>query len=124
MRLAQSHSAHEHHVSLVRHKGQAEEVLYLGAIDLLGPVPVELVEGFDAGETGGGHSPFNGELLAPEGFAIDQSSQIIHMSPLFLGRFASQSRVVLLHAEQTQGGELLVESGLGGVHSSPPSRVW
>ena len=100
VRFAQAHAAHEDHVGFVREKGQAEEVLDLGAVDFLGPVPVELVEGFDAGEAGGGDAALDGQLLPALGFAVDEPGQIIHMRPLFLGRFAGQSRVVLLHGDQ------------------------
>ena len=98
--MPEPHSAHKDHVGFLREKGQAEEVLHLGAIDFLGPVPVKLVEGLDAGEAGGGNTALDGQLLPALGFAVDETSQIIHMGPLFLGRFAGQSRVMLLHGQQ------------------------
>ena len=47
MRFAEADAAHEDDVGFVFEEGQAKEVLHLGAVDFLGPVPVKLVEGFD-----------------------------------------------------------------------------
>ena len=124
MRFAQPHAAQKHPVGFVREKGQAEEVLHLGAIDFLGPAPVELVEGFDAGETSGGNAALDGQFLPALRFGLDEPSQVIHRGPLVLGRLAGQGRVLLLHGQQPQGTELLVEPGFGGVHGSPPSGLW
>ena len=45
-------------------EGQPEEVLHLVAVDLLGPAPVELVEGFDHREAGGFDASLGGPIHA------------------------------------------------------------
>lgn len=50
--LPQTDPAEEDDVGLVVDKLQAEQVLDLKAIDLFGPTPVELLEGFEHGEVG------------------------------------------------------------------------
>ena len=53
MRFAQADTAKEKYVALLGKPVEVEEVLDLGAIDLLGPGPIEVVERFDKGEPGG-----------------------------------------------------------------------
>ena len=53
MRFAQADTAKEKYVALLGKPVEVEEVLDLGAIDLLGPGPIEIVERFDKGEPGG-----------------------------------------------------------------------
>jgi hypothetical protein len=52
MAFAQADGAQEDDVGLVAYKVQAEEVLDGQAVDFLGPVPAELLQGFDHGEAG------------------------------------------------------------------------
>ena len=97
-------SAHEDDVGFVFGEGQAKEVLHLGAIDFLGPVPVELVQRFEAGETGGGHAALDGQLLAALGFAVNEPGQIINVGPLFLRGLGGQDCILLGHRDEFEGG--------------------
>jgi len=44
---------------------QAEQILHLGAIDLLGPVPMEGLQGFDHRETSGLNPALNPHVPSP-----------------------------------------------------------
>ena len=51
--FAQAHCAQKEDVAMLGQPVEMEEVLDLGTIDLFGPGPIEVVEGFDKGEPGG-----------------------------------------------------------------------
>ena len=121
MCLSQADSAHEDDVGFVFGEGQAKEVLHLGAIDFLGPVPVELVQRFEARETGGGDAALDGQLLAALGFAVNKPGQIIDVGPLFLRRLGGQGGILLGHRDEFEGGQLFGQPGFGVVHGAPPS---
>jgi hypothetical protein len=53
---------------------QAEEVLHLGAVDFLGPVPMDLVEGFEDREAGGGEAAGNGAGVATLVLPFDEAA--------------------------------------------------
>ena len=53
MSFAQAHSTQKEDVSMLGQPVEMEKVLDLGAIDLFGPGPIEVIEGFDKGEPGG-----------------------------------------------------------------------
>src|SRR5438874_2230855 len=64
---------------------QAEEVLDLEPIDFLGPVPVELFEGFQDREAGGLDAQFDGVLAALLVLAVDEAGEVIGVGPGMLG---------------------------------------
>ena len=72
--FAQAGAAHKNHVGLVLEKGEAKEILHLGAIDLFGPGPVELFERFSTGKARGLDAALGGPVFAPERFALDQAA--------------------------------------------------
>ncbi len=82
MGLSESNSAQENDVGFVFEEGQAKEVLDLGPIEFPGPIPVELVEGFNAGETSGGDATLDRQLVPALGLTIDEPRQIINVRPL------------------------------------------
>src|SRR6266498_25493 len=85
MRLPDPNSADENDVPFVRHEGQAEEVLHLGAINLLGPAPLEVFQQFDSGEASGGDASLHAPLLANLSLSVDESSQIVDVGPVLRG---------------------------------------
>ena len=113
-------ASHEDDVGFVFGEGEAKEVLDLGTIDFLGPVPVELVERFETGKAGGGHAALNGQLLATLGLPVNEPGQIIDMGPLFLRGLGGQRRVLLGHRQKFEGGQLFGQSRFGIVHDAPP----
>ena len=71
MGFAEAGPAHENDVGLVLEKGEAEEILHVGAIDLLGPGPVELFEGFQDGKARRLEAALGRPILPPERLALD-----------------------------------------------------
>src|SRR5208337_876377 len=97
MGFAQADAADENDAGLLLDKGQAKEVLQLGLVNFLGPSPVELVEGFDDWEAGGGQAPGDVALVPALGLPLDEPDQVLEWSPLFAGGLVGQGRVVFLN---------------------------
>ena len=74
MGFSESGPSHENDVGLVLEKGETEEVLHMGAIDLFGPGPVELFEGFKDGEARRLDAALGRPILAPERLAFSQAA--------------------------------------------------
>ena len=85
-RLPEADAAHEDDVGLLFDEAEAEEVFDLQFVDLLGPVPAELIEGLEDGEAGGADAPLHGALLAGAAFALEQALQIVRVRPALRGR--------------------------------------
>lgn len=113
----------EDDIAVLRQERQAEEILHLGAIDFLGPVPIELVEGLERREASGGQAARDGQLLSAQRFALHQPRQIIDMGPLLVGRLGRQGPIMFLHIQELQGGELFAQPRLARIHGSPPCSV-
>jgi len=69
-------------------------VLHLRSVDLLRPVPAELVEGLDHREARGAHSAFHGALLAHGTFAFEQALEELEVGPRGRRRFLGQRAVM------------------------------
>ena len=121
MGLTESHSAHKDDVGMVFQKGQPEEVLDLRPVDLLGPAPVELFQGFEHWEAGGDDTPSHRAVHLPQGLPFHQAAQVIHRRPVLLGGLVGQTLIVLLHIGQLELGQVRLQLSLGGIHRSPPS---
>ncbi len=74
MGFAQSGPAPENDVGLVLEEAKAEEILRLGTIDLLGPGPVELCEGFEDREPCRLDGTLRGPIFSPARFAFDPAA--------------------------------------------------
>ena len=109
MSFAKTGATHENDVGLVLEKEEAKEILHVGAIDLLGPGPVELFEGFHYREARGLKAALGGPVLAPECFALGQAAQEVQWRPVFLRRFFGQGEVVLLKIGEFEVKEIRQE---------------
>ena len=109
MSFTEAGPAHEDDIGLVLEKGEAEEILHVGAIDLLGPGPVELFEGFDHGEARHLDAALGCPILAPERLAFDQAAQKVQRRPVLLRRLLGQGLVVLLKIGEFEVKEVSVE---------------
>lgn len=85
MGLAYAYAADEDNVGLVLNKIKPEDVLDLCAVDLFWPGPVELIEGFDCGETGEAYASLCGAVGFKGGLSLDQLFKVIEMRPMFEG---------------------------------------
>src|SRR4029077_16531581 len=72
MSLADADAADQDDVSLGCDEGQTEQVLDLWAVDLFGPTPLEVIEGFEHGEARILDPPLNAAVLAHRGLALNQ----------------------------------------------------
>src|SRR6266496_1925453 len=124
MRLPDPNSTDENDVPFVRHEGQAEEVLHLGTINLLGPAPLEVFQQFDSGEASGGDASLHAALLANLSLSVDESSQIVDVGPVLLGGLRRQCGVLLPQIMQTHELELLFQPLILFLHETPPSLRW
>ena len=95
MGLAEPDAADEHDVGGVVEEAQAEEVLDLEAVDLVGPGPVEGIERFFHGESGESDARFNGTVASQVGLALDESFEHGEVVGLLLGGTAHDVGVVL-----------------------------
>ena len=94
VRLAEAHAAAKDGVGPLGHEAQLEEVSHLRFVELLGPVPFELVESLAHGEPRGLDAPFVRAGLAVEGLRLDQAAQELGVRPAGLGRLGRQLGVV------------------------------
>ena len=72
--LAEASAAHEYDIGLILEKGEAKEILHLGAVDFLGPGPIELFEGFQDGKAGRLDTALGRPILPAERFALGQAA--------------------------------------------------
>ena len=85
MGLSETDAAQEDDIGLVLEELQAEEVLHGCSVDFLGPVPAELVQGFEDRETRHTDSPLNGAIVAQGGFSCSETGKVAHMRPVVCG---------------------------------------
>jgi hypothetical protein len=79
MAFPQADPAEEDDIGLAIDKLQAEQILDLKAIDLFGPTPVELLEGFEHWEAGELDPALGAMVLAQVGFPFDELGQILEL---------------------------------------------
>jgi hypothetical protein len=109
MRLAETDVADQDHVGLGCDEGEAEQVLDLRAVDLFGPTPLEVIEGFEHGKARVSDPSLDAAVLPHGGLALDQLLQIIQVRALLLGGFGGQGLVVALDVGQVQTLQLRVQ---------------
>lgn len=87
-----------------------EDVLDLGAIDLFGPGPIKIIDGFNKGETG----VLNAVLQRPVGplldFTLKQSGEDFFRRPLVLGGLADYFGIMLAHKGKLESFALGLDS--------------
>jgi len=112
VRLPQSDSSQENDIGFLSDELQSEEVLHLETVDFLGPVPVELFEGFEDREAGGLDASFDDALAALGVLAFDQATQVLDVIPLPLGALLGQFGVVRLEVGQFEIIQMLTDKNL------------
>jgi hypothetical protein len=104
----------EHHhypdVGLACDEGQTEQILDLRAVDLFGPTPLEIIEGFEHGKARILDASLDAAVLAHRGLALNQLLQIIQVRALLLGGPGGQGVVMALDVVQLQTLQLRVQS--------------
>ncbi len=105
--LSDADGAEEHHVGLLGNELQAEEVLNLEAVDLLGPIPLELLQGLEDREAGGLDASFDDPLTALGVLTLDEAAEVFDVVPVAGGRLAGQIGMVAEKIGQLEFVEML-----------------
>lgn len=96
-----------------------EDMLDLGAIDLFWPGPIEVIDGFNKGETG----IFNAPLQRPVGplldFTIQKSADNFFRQPLVLSGLADDFGIMLTHKGKLERFELSLDGFSRCFHWTP-----
>ena len=90
MAFAQPDAAQEDDVGPLGDKLQTEEVLDLEAVDLLGPAPVELVQGFDDREAGLSDASLDRAVATEAGLAVGKFFQVADVVAGFSSAWAAR----------------------------------
>jgi len=85
VRFSQPHGSQKNRVGFLGKELEAKEVLDLEAVDFLGPIPLELFEGFQNGETRGLEAALDGVLEVLLILGIDEAAQVFDVAPGLLG---------------------------------------
>ena len=127
MGLSEAGRRNEDGVAVLGEPMQLEQVLDLGAVDLGGPVPVELFERLEHGETRVLDAALHAAIGTRGAFGAGEFAQVVQMGPLLFGRGAGDALAVLAHERQVQFGQLPIEriggagaacSGAGGISAT------
>jgi hypothetical protein len=95
MSFAEAHPTEKDDIGGVLEKREPGEVLDLEAIDLFGPIPLELVEGFEDRKARPADAPVGSAILFACGLSGDEFAEIVHMGPVFFRCLLGHLRVVI-----------------------------
>jgi hypothetical protein len=121
MGLPQPNSSEINSVYVVTQKMQGEVMLHLGAVHLRGPVPAQLIQGFQHRKAGQTPAVFRGAVAPQEGLACDEMAERVEMGPLLVRGLLGQVAVGLSHKGALQVPQILIDfvrchgTGWGGV---------
>ncbi len=88
----------------------------LGAVDLFGPAPLELLQSFEGGKAGSFNAALKGSLVTADAFGIEKAGKIIDVSPGVAGGIGRKGGVLLGDGVEVEALELLFETLLIGFH--------
>ena len=87
-------------------------VLYLEAVQAGGPVPAELIEGFNDGKARQPNTALGGTIVPHARLAFQEFAQVIHMGPRFVGGLLSQCGILLGDKGELQIREMVLDGAL------------
>src|SRR5919109_4798957 len=102
MRLPQPNASEINYVYVVTQKMQGEVMLHLGTVNLRGPVPTKLIQGFNHRKASEANTVFRSAVAPQEGFAFDEMAEIVEMGPLLVRGLLGQVAVVLSNKGELQ----------------------
>ena len=114
MAFAQTDAAEQDDVGFGVQKGQAHEIHDVGAIEFLGPGPIEGVERLQDGEAGGLEAPLNADFAAAVAFAFQNSFEIAVVGFAVLGGFLGEGFVVLEAPGELEFFEIVAQVAFHG----------
>src|SRR4029453_1867276 len=86
MSFAEANTPAQEDVGVRFQEPEREEMLDLGAIDLFGPAPLELLQGFETGEAGQTDAPPQALFLALLDLAVGETGQEVAVRPTLARR--------------------------------------
>ena len=118
MRFPQADAAQKDQIGLVLDKLEAEVVLHLEAVNPSGPVPAELLQGFDDGEARQANAAFGGAIAPHVGLAFHESGRGSRRgTTLCVPPVLANVGILLRDKAELQIGEMVIDgrqSGSGG----------
>ena len=87
--------AEENGIGVLFDEGEPEEILDLGAVDFLRPVPLEGIEGFNQWEARPSHQTVDTTALTGVCFLFDEALQELQVGPVFGGGLFGEGLVML-----------------------------
>jgi hypothetical protein len=93
--FAQTNAAQIEKVDAILDKSEAKVVLHLEAVNLGGPIPAELLQGFDDGEAGEANAILRGAVASHVHFTLREVCQVVDVGPRLVGSLGRHLRVVL-----------------------------
>lgn len=96
----------EDHVGMVLNELQAEEVLNLWPVDLLGPAPVELIQCLEHREAGEADTPLDAPIFTLLGLTLDQPGDILDVRPMLGGGCLRQRFIVFKQIGQLEVAQM------------------
>src|SRR5262249_5743478 len=113
MRFPQAYPPEQDEVGFGLDKLEMEMMLHLEAVNTRGPVPAELLQGFDDGEARQPDATLGGAILPQIDLAFQESGQVRYMRPRVLGCLSRQRGIVLRDKGQFQIGQMGLHSARG-----------
>src|SRR5215471_21351957 len=105
----QAYTSQKDQVRFVLDKRQAEVVLDLEAVNPRGPVPAELLQGFDDGEAGEPNTALRGAITPHLRLACDECREVVDVGPRFVGRLVREFGILRGEKRELQIGEMLLD---------------
>ncbi len=91
-------------------------MLHLSPVDLFGPGPVKLVEGFNDGKACCGNPPSDAAVLPALAFAFNEPREVLQWSPLLTSGLGGEGLMVFLDKGQVEVGQLFCEAQFFVIH--------
>ena len=79
------------------------------SVDLSGPVPAKLIQGFNHGEARQANAVFRGPVAPQERLAFDEMAEIVEMGPLLVGGLLGDLTVVLGDKGELQVAQIRID---------------
>src|ERR1035437_8319842 len=108
---------------MIFHELETEQVLNCHTIDLLGPAPGELVEGFNDGEACALDATHSGFVPSQVKFSLGKTGEIIGVTQGVTSSFGRQLAIVFRHEGKAEHAEVFFELVDGFVVVHGVSRV-
>jgi hypothetical protein len=115
MGLSDPDASKQNDIGFVFEELESEEVLDGHAVDLLGPAPLELIEGLEDREPCQSDFALNGAVVAGVDFSEGEALEVLEVYPVVADGLVGQSFVMVEHEGKIEKLEMALELGLSGL---------